>query len=232
MKRLSLIFLTLVLLVVTLVSCNNGDDESQIAYANRTQAFYAQMSKGVFWYDATVVTAGGTRYSYSQATDGVTVTTIVDKDGTANDSYEIFYNGNENKYYHKLNMSAKKYDTYISNRGQTFLFSGYNYTMFVNLINGAEEQLDGKTYYCETFLSTSAAGGQANGYDKYYYQGDKLCAVVTPSMTIYFNDYSTEIPETIYLEAPADFNEDMLIEDNVIEFSDWIGDMSIDLDLE
>ena len=231
MKRISLLLLAVVLLAATLASCNSGDDESQVVYGNRTQYFYAGMANGVFWYDASIVTASGTMYGYSQATDGVTVTTIVDKTGTANDTYEIFYNGNERKCVHKLNVAAKKYDTWITDKGQAFLFDGYNYTMFVNLISSGEEQLNDRTYYCEVFRSTGASGSEV-GYDKYYYEGDKLCAVVTPSVTIYFNDYSSEIPETVYMNAPAEYKQGLLIEDNYIEFSDWIGDMSIDLDLE
>ncbi len=224
MKRLSLIFLAALLMLVSLVSCS--DDEEKIAYANRTQAFYAGMSKGTFWYSAQIVTSNGTMYSYSQATDGVNVTTIVDKTGTANDSYEIFHNGNDRKYVHKLNTSAKKYDTLITNRGQTFLFEGYNYTMFVNLVQAGEEELNGKTYYCESFRTTDSAGGSATGYDKYYYEGDTLRAVVTPSLAMYFDEYSSEIPETVFLEAPADYQEGALIEDIVIEYSSVADDLS------
>ncbi len=228
MKRLLLIFFAALLILTSFVSCSKDDD--QIAYANRTQAFYAGMSKGTFWYSAQIVTSGGTMYSYSQATDGVNVTTIVDKTGTANDSYEIFHNGNDRKYIHKLNTSDKKYDTVITNRGQTFLFEGYNYTMFVNLVKAGEEELNGNNYYCEYFRTTDSAGGSATGYDKYYYEGDTLRAVVTPTLAIYFNEYSTEIPETVYLSAPADYQEGMLIEDQIIEFSDVFGDLSWDFD--
>lgn len=224
MKRLSLMFLAVLLVFASFASCT--DKEEQIAYANRTQAFYASMSNGTFWYKAQIVTSNGNMYSYAQATDGVNITTIVDKTGTANDTYEIFHNGNDKKYIQKLNTSDKKYDTVISNRGQTFLFEGYNYTMFVNLVKAGEEELNGNKYYCEYFRTTDSAGGNATGYDKYYYEGDTLRAVVTPSMTMYFDEYSAEIPETVFLEAPKDYKEGMLIDDVVIEYSDLADDLS------
>lgn len=228
MKRLSLILLSLCMLVACFSACNNGSDESQTAYANRTQAFYANMDPNSFWYSATVVTVGGSTYTYSQATDGVTVTTIVDRSGTANDIYEIFYNGNDMKYVHKLNNSAKRYDTVITNQGHDFLFAGYNYTMFVNLVKAGEEKLGDKTYYCEYFKSTATAGGNATGYDKYYFEGDKLCAVVTPQMEIHFDEYSNTIPENVYMEAPKGYQAGEIREENIIDFSDVFGDFSFE----
>ena len=228
MKRLLLILLASLLVFASFVACS--DDVEQIPYGNRTQAFYAGMSEGVFWYSAQIVTSGGSTYSYSQATDGVNVTTIVDKAGTANDSYEIFHNGNDMKYIHELNISAKKYDTVITDRGQSFLFEGYNYTMFVNMIKSGEEELNGEKYYCEYFRTTDTAGGSATGYDKYYYKGDTLCAVVTPTIAIYFNEYSAEIPETVYLEAPTDFKAGSLRDEHYVDFSEAFGDISLDLE--
>ena len=229
MKRISLILLSLFILVACFSACNK-DDDSQVAYANRTQAFYANMDPNSFWYDAKIVTPTGMTYTYSQATDGLTVTTIVDRDGTANDIYEIFYNGSDMKYIHKLNLSSKKYDTVITKDGHTFLFGDYNYTMFVNLVQAGEEKLGDKTYYCEYFKSTATAGGTATGYDKYYFQGDTLCAVVTPQMEIYFNEYSNTIPEHVYLEVPAGYKAGQLIDNTVLDFSEVFGDISLDLD--
>lgn len=230
MKRLLLVLLSACMLVACFSACNDSSEESQTAYGNRTQAFYANMDPSSFWYSATIVTVGGSTYTYTQATDGVTVTTIVDRNGSNNDTYEIFYNGNDMKYVHKLNNAAKRYDTVITEKGQTFLFDGYNYTMFVNLVKAGEEKLGDKTYYCEYFKSTATAGGNATGYDKYYFEGDKLCAVVTPQMEIHFDGYSNVIPENVYLEVPSGYKAGQIQEDVVIDFSEYFGDISLDIE--
>ena len=62
----------------------------------------------------------GSTYDFSQATNGKVVTTIEDHKDNSYDKYHIY----DGSCVHKLNLSAKSYDTLIGPKGQDFLFGG------------------------------------------------------------------------------------------------------------
>lgn len=225
MKKILAVSAALILLLSLLVSCkDDGADSSGTVYGNRTQAFYGNMDQNSFYFSATVIDSSGAVYAMTQATNGLNVTTVIDFSGTTNDSYEIYHYGSDGKYVHQLDVSGKSYDTFLNRTGQDFIFAGYNHTMFMNLYSAGDEELNGEIYYCESFESAASSGGAASGLDKYYFRGDKLVAVVTSDLSLYFSDYSNDIPGSIYLEVPSGFKAGTLTEETEIEFSDFFGE--------
>jgi len=218
MKRILTLFVAVLMLLSVFASCSQEETTTsgEGLYTRRTLAFFEEMSKGEFWFKANVVKVTGSTYSYTQATNGVTTTTIDD------DGYRIYYNMNGKRYVHEIKVSEKKYDTYINRKGSDFLFKGYNYTQFAEPVYIGEEELDGKTYYCEYFVATTNESGNVTVYDKYFFDGNTLVAVVTPAVTIYFEEYSTEVPDYIFFEPPSDYTAGRLTEETEIDYNEII----------
>ncbi len=222
MKKITAFVCALLMLISVFAACAEDPIVEEI-YTHRTSAFYMNMDPNAFWFKATIAEKSGL-YTITQATDGINTTTIIDHTNNKYDCYDIFHDGTDRKYIHKLNISAKRYDTVLTSNGQRFMFEGYNYTMFANPIAQQEEQFEGETYFCETFKSSEAVGGAASGYDKYYFTGNTLVAVVTPSLTIRFEKYENKIPEDIYMDAPSDFKAGTITEEHSIDFSEFFND--------
>ena len=222
MKKIIALVCAVFMLTSAFAACSDEPIVQEV-YAYRTSAFYMNMDPNNFWFKATVSESNGL-YTMIQATDGVNTTTIIDHTNNNYDCYDIFHNGSDRKYIHKLNISAKRYDTYLTSNGQHFMFEGYNYTMFANPVAQQEEQFQGETFFCETFKSAEAVGSNTNGYDKYYFDGNTLVAVVTPSITIRFETYENKIPDDIYLDAPSDFKAGTITEEHSIDFSEFFND--------
>lgn len=222
MKKITALACALIMLVSVFAACAD-DPVVEELYTHRTSAFYMNMDQNGFWFKATVLDKSGL-YLMTQATDGINTTTVIDHTVNDYDCYEIFHNGSDYKYIHKINVSQKKYDTVLTSNGRDFMFKGYNYTMFANPVSQQEEELDGEVYYCETFKSADAVGGTASGYDKYYFNGNTLVAVVTSSITIRFEEYANEKPSHIYLEAPADFKAGSFTQETSIDYSGFFTD--------
>ncbi len=214
MKRILSLSLALLMLLLSLCSCNKEEGEG--VYDRRTMAFFQLMEEGTFWYDAEVKTATGSTYRLAQATDGVNTTTI------NNDGYEIFHNAADVKCVHEMNVNAKRYDTVITDKGTKFVFSGYNYVMFAEPDYMGDEELDGKTYYVEAFKAPASENSTTTVYDKYFFEGNTLVAVSTPAMTIYFKEYSKEVPSYVYLTPPSDFKAGTIREEHDVDYSDLV----------
>lgn len=228
MKKLIAAILFAVVLVA-LAACGSGDESSTdlSGYTSRTAAFYGNMNKNSFYFKMNF-TNGGTTYTFTQATDGLSVATIEDHENDANDKYQVF-TGN---LVHKLNFQAKTYDTLITTNGQGFLFEGYDYTMFSAPSRTSVETFEGKSYYCETFSTVSQTGGAVSGKNRYFFEGNTLKAIEIIEgnqtvMTMRFIEYSNEIPQNVYLEAPEGFTANTLEyeQSTIIDFSQLWGDL-------
>ncbi len=223
MKRILAILLSLVMIVLPLASCDEGDTSH---YNTRTAAFYGGISKDSFYFKMTFTNNGET-YVFTQATNGKTVTTIEDRDGTANDTYNIV-DGNA---VHALDLKSKEYDTIINGKGQSFLFADYTASMFQNAKKVSNEEFEGKKYYCEVFSTSSYSDGSFSGENRYYFDGNKLKAIEIIDggkliMVMRMTEYSNKIPDDIYLNAPKDFTPGTLQVETEIDYNEYWGNLT------
>lgn len=206
MRRIISIF-TVMLLLISLASCGDGGDASSqggSAYPSRTAEFYGTMDMNSFWFTMEFTNNGAT-YGFTQATNGNVVTTIEDYDNDSLDTYEIY----DGKCVHKLNISGSSYNTAIGLEGQTFLFAGYDASMFVNPSTNGVKTFEDVSYHCESFV-TKSMSGSGSGVNNYYFDGDRLKAVEIIDggetvMVMRIKDYSNTVPSDIYLSAPSGF---------------------------
>ena len=222
MKRI-ICLLTAVIFVFALVSCSE-DDNVNTNYPSRTAAFYGTMGKDGFYFKMNFTNNGAT-YQFTQATNGIVVTTIEDHKDNSKDGYYIF-DGNA---LHILDTANKRYNTIVGNvKAQGFLFEGYTPDMFANPNSSAVEQFEDASYYCETF-STVATNGVTNGKNKYYFDGNQLKAVEIIEggktvMVMRFLEYSNEIPDGVYFAPPKGYKATTLqIEGSDIFYDDVFG---------
>ena len=216
-------------LLLALASCGNGNENSNdiSSYPSRTAAFYGNMDKSSFYFKISFTNNGST-YTFTQATDGYSVATIEDHENDSLDKYHVF-TGNA---VHKLNFSNSTYDTLITQDGQGFLFEGYEYTMFASPSKKSVEQFEGKSYYCETFSTSSQSGGTATGKNRYFFEEGTLKAIeiiegTETVMVMRFIEYKNEIPQDVYLKAPPGFKANTLEyeQSGGINFSEVWGDL-------
>lgn len=192
-------------------------------FDSETIKFYREVNTDSFYYKATVSENGNT-YAYTQCVKGGIVTTIEDKEGNIHDSYAIF----DGRQLHSIDFNAKCYDTEITAVGVKFMFakddlSGYNYPASVK-----DEELDGKTYRCETFRVVDS-NGDTVGENKYYFTSDRLAAVVWIEnekvvRKMIINEYSENVPEDIYFAPPEGFKPRTLTQTDEIPIEDVFGD--------
>lgn len=224
MKRIISLFIAL-LLVSAFASCADGNDlssssaESAVT-SSRTEKFYTEMT-GTCYFVMTMNDSSGT-YSYTQATDGSVTTTIKDYADDDKDLYCIF-NGTE---IHYLEIADKYYDTTITTNGQKFIFAGYTASAFASPKVSENADFNGSKYYCETFPTASSAGGEVDGEDRYYFDGDRLAGVEVTSggsvtMTMVFDSYGSGIPDGVLMATPDDFSKGNLNIDTTIDTSGW-----------
>ncbi len=224
MKKTVAILLSLVMLVCVFASCGDSDEHQH--FETRTAAFYGGMAKDSFWFKMSFTNNGET-YVFTQATNGKNVTTIEDHDGTERDTYQLL----EGNRLHILNVSRKTYDTIVNGKGQNFLFADYNASMFNNPKKTDNEEFEGKTYYCETFSTSSYTDGAISGENKYYFDGNKLVAIEIIDggdliMVMRFKEYSNTIPKDVYVEIPKDFEGETLQVENEIDYNEYWGDLT------
>lgn len=190
----------------------------------KTAEFYASIDVNNFWYDAQVIESKD-KYSYAQAVKNGVVTTIEDREGTEEDSYQIFYKN----YIHKLNLTTKVYDTEVTSTGDNpmgirLLFAAYDFRSFNDPKSTGDELLEGKYYYCETFDAVDSKG-KVVGENKYYFENERLKAIVwteESKMTriMYLNDYAVSAPYDIYFAPPSDFTAGQLTQTDHFDYSD------------
>lgn len=216
MKRF-LILLLLGAMLLSLAACGES-------YKSRTAEFYGSINKTSFWYRGEV-TSGTTVYTYTQAVDADSCTTIEDHEKDSEDGYVIY----DGKYLHQLNLSSKKYDTLETNNGVEFLFGKNDYSEFnYPEITTDAAILDGKTYYCETFKVIDENGNET-GENKYYFTDNRLVAVQWVSdgevtATLRIEDYSETIPEDIYTSVPENFKAGTFTTEQVLDPSEVFGE--------
>ena len=216
MKRILALVLSL-LPLMAFAACGNN-------YKSRTAEFYGSIDKSSFWYRGTV-TSGDTVYTYTQAIDGDSVTTIEDHENDSEDGY-VIYEGN---LLHSLYLSSKKYDTLQTDNGVDFLFGNNEYKEF-NYPDYTSDAgiFEGSTYYCEVFTTVDDQGNEA-GENKYYYSEDRLVAIEwyedgKLEATLKMEDYSGTIPEDIYVSLPEDFKAGTYTAETVVDYSELWGE--------
>lgn len=217
MKRITALLLVC-LLMLAFVACKDKEDDYDTSYPSRTAAFYGNMNPESFYFTMRFTNNGAT-YEFTQATNGKVVTTIEDHSDNSYDLYHI-YNGD---CVHKLNFSAKSYDTLIGPKGQDFLFGGYTPAMFENPSSASVKEFEGEEYYCESFATAGS------GRNNYYFDGYVLKAIEIIEngktvMIMRINKFSNTIPEDIYLSIPSGFKAGQLeYEAPDVSFdSDWL----------
>ncbi len=219
MKRFFILALA-VLMIVPFCACS---DDGYGNYPTKTSAFYGTMNHDEFWFEMTYTDKSGS-FNMIQATNGKNVTTIIDREGKVNDEYSI----NVGDAVHTLDLEKKKYDTLITEKGQVFLFSDYDASMFTNPRSVDEEKFDGKTYHCETYTTTSYTGESLSGQNKYYFDGNELVAIEIiengeKMITMRMKDYANSIPSNIYVEIPSGFKAGTLASEYDIDYKDYWG---------
>ena len=196
--------------------------------AKDTVEFYELVNESeTFWFEMEI-TADGETYSYIQARNGKSITTVINRKNNAEDRYEIaeFKDGMVNV--HTLNFIEKKYDTIVTTNSQTFLFGDENPESFANPDQKGDLQKKEKTYYCEKFNVASVENGEIDGYNAYYFDEGCLSLIEIVengnlTMSMHLISYGSEIPDHIYLTPPADFSKGTIEIDTTIDFGslDW-----------
>lgn len=179
-----------------------------------------------FWFEMEIVSDKQT-YRFTQATNGVNITSILDYEGDSNDVYEVIEFKEELAHIHTLNFKEKKYDTSITKNYQDFLFKGEKAETYANPSQkGSSKNKDYQ--YFEKFDTSSSESGKIDGCNIYYFNDNRLeCIEVVENgnvtMTMKFVDYGVEVPDDIYLTPPSDFKKGTLQVDTTIDYGsmDW-----------
>lgn len=232
MKRIILIAIAVLMVLTSFVACNKETDVYKIdkSYDSRTSAFYGHISKNqYFWFDMDL-TQNDETYNFVQATNGNNVTTILDYEGTARDSYQIATKGTNAAVVHTLHIADQKYDTDITESFQDFLFGGEDPNAFSEPNWTGDADFEGTTYYCEQFEVASGEGSGVDGYNNYYYSEGRLVAVEIlqndkVTMTMKFKEYGIEVPDYIYLTPPSDYKKGTFRVESVIDYGSMGWDM-------
>jgi hypothetical protein len=153
---------------------------------------------------------------------------VIDYKTKSDYRYEITEIKDDLAYVHTLNFIDKKYDTHVTKTYQSFLFGDEDPNAFSNPTQKGDVQKKEKTYYCEKFETSSAVGGDVDGFNAYYFEDGRLALVEVNekgvvTMTMRVLDYGTEIPEDIFLTPPTDFKKGTIEIDTTIDFGsmDW-----------
>ena len=203
---------------------NDGDkkDKPEKEKINTAKDFYKLVADSeTFWFKMEI-TSNGETYLFTQATNGKSITSILDYENDSDDRYEIieFKDGLANV--HTLDLSEKKYDTAITKNYQTFLFDGEKPENYANPSQKGDSK-NYQGYYCEKFETASESGGKVSGFNAYYFNNDRLQIIeITENgvitMTMKLLDYGKTIPDNILLSPPADFLKGKLEIDTTIDF--------------
>lgn len=216
MKRI--IALSLVFVMLFAFTACKEKDEYDTSYPSRTAAFYGNMNPESFYF-AMRFTNNGATYDFAQATNGKTVTTLEDHSDNSYDKYHIY----DGSCVHKLDLSAKKYDTLVGPKGQEFIFGGYTSEMFNSPSSAGVGEFEGQEYYCESFVTAGS------GRNNYYYDGYdlKVIEIIENGKTVMvmrIKEFSNTIPDDVYLSIPSGFKAGQLeYEAPDVSFDDsWI----------
>ncbi len=228
MKRIVLIAIAVLMVLCSFVACNKETDVYKIdkSYDSRTSAFYGHINENQFFWFNMELTQDGETYGFIQGTNGANVTTILDYEGTARDTYEIAVKNQSGTAaaIHTIHVDEQKYDTTISEKFQDFLFGGEDPKAFEKPDAMGDAEFEGVTYYSETFNVASNEGGILDGYNKYYYDEGRLIAVEIAQkdkviMTMKFNEYGIEIPDYIFITPPTDYKKGTFQVESVIDYN-------------
>lgn len=189
-------------------------------YDTQTAQFYGTLNQTSFWFTAEITeytASGSTSYTYTQAADADSVTTVRSSESGVDDYYKICQDG----YAHFLNFKSKKYDTGGESYVEKLFFAKNQYEEFRSPKAVNESAVfDGVTCTRETFNMINGEGaviGELN-----YYFTDRLLAVewfengkLVRVMRV--TDYSETIPSDIHVSLPEDFKKGTYISEQIID---------------